>query len=106
MPNESVPTIVRDPNEASCLAKLRGSKYSLTDGHLHIVNFLQETPSGRNLIWSMDRANVKKAVVFGLPVVKLWAEYDREPPDYYLSNDAQCYHYPLTDFLVADLLAV
>ena len=103
MPNETIPTLTRDPKQASCLAPLRGSRYPLIDSHLHVVNFAQETPSGHKLIRGLDRANVKKAVIFGLPVAKLWAEYDREPPDYYLANDAQCYYYPLTDFLVADL---
>ena len=52
----------------------------------------------------MDRAHVDHAVVFGLPVTKLWAEYDREEPDYYLANDARCYYYGCTDVTVAELV--
>jgi predicted TIM-barrel fold metal-dependent hydrolase len=102
MPNEQIPTWTRDPSARGSLAPLRGSKYPMVDGHLHAVNFIQETPGGEALIQAMDRANVGKAVIFGLPVAKLWAETDREPPDYYLANDARCYYYGYTDVIVAE----
>jgi predicted TIM-barrel fold metal-dependent hydrolase len=76
----------------------------MVDGHLHAVNFVQETPGGDVLIQAMDRANVGKAVIFGLPVAKLWAENDREPPDYYLANDSRCYYYGYTDVIVAEMV--
>jgi predicted TIM-barrel fold metal-dependent hydrolase len=104
MPNESIPTWTRDPSKPGSLAPLRGSKYPLIDAHLHVVNFVQETPGGETLIEAMDRANVGKAVVFGLPVAKLWDEHDREAPDYYLANDARCYYYSYTDVIVAEMV--
>jgi len=104
MPNEQIPTWQRDPNKPGSLAPLKGSKYSILDGHLHVVNFVQETPGGKALIDAMDRANVKKAVIFGLPVAKAWTEFDREMPNYYLANDSRCYYYSYTDVLVAELV--
>jgi hypothetical protein len=104
MPNELIPTWTRVPGQAGSLAPLRGSKYPLIDAHLHVVNFVQETPGGDALIQAMDRSHVGKAVIFGLPVTKLWSEVDREPPDYYLANDARCYYYGYTDVIVAELV--
>lgn len=104
MPNETISTWRRDPRQPGSLAPLRGSKYRMIDAHLHAVNFVQQTPGGAALIDAMDRANVGRAVIFGLPVAKLWEEFDREPPDYYLANDSRCYYYALTDVLVAELV--
>ena len=104
MPNEQIPTWKRDPSKPGSLAPLRGSKYSMVDAHLHVVNFIQESPGGEALIDAMDRANVKKAAIFGLPVAKMWAEFDREPPNYYLANDARCYYYSYTDVIVAEMV--
>lgn len=104
MPNEQIATWTRDAAKPGSLAPLRGSKYRLIDAHLHVVNFAQETPGGEALLEAMDRANVGCAVVFGLPVAKAWAECDREPPDYYLANDARCYYYGYTDVVVAELV--
>jgi hypothetical protein len=104
MPNESIPTWTRDPAKAGSLARLRGSKYRVIDAHLHVVNFVQETPGGEALIHAMDRANVGRAVIFGLPVAKMWDEHDRERPDYYLANDSRCYYYGATDILVAEMV--
>jgi hypothetical protein len=104
MPHEQIPTWTRDRAKRGTLAPLGGSKHRLVDAHLHVVNFIQETPGGLALIDHMDRAHVDKAVIFGLPVTKVWAEYDREEPDYYLANDARCYYYGYTDVLVAELV--
>ncbi len=104
MPNETVPTWTRTPGEAGSLTPLRGSKYPMVDGHLHVVNFVQETPGGEALIAAMDAANVGRATIFGLPVAKMWSEWDREAPDYYLASDSRCYCYGGTDVLVAELV--
>jgi hypothetical protein len=104
MPNEEIRTWTRTPGTRGSLAPLRGSKYPIFDAHLHVVNFTQETPGGEALIEALDRAHVGKAVIFGLPVAKMWAEYDREPPDYYLANDAPCYSYGYTDVIVAEMV--
>ena len=104
MPHEQIATWKRDPRIPGSLARLAGSKYRLIDAHLHVINFVQETPGGAALIGAMDRANIDKCVIFGLPVSKLWAEYDREPPDYYLANDSPCYYYGYTDVTVAEIV--
>lgn len=104
MPNEQIPTWTRDAGLPGSLTPLRGSVYPITDAHLHVVNFIQGTPGGSALIAAMDRARVHKAVIFGLPVSKLWAESDREPPDYYLASDSRCYYYGYTDVVVAELV--
>lgn len=100
-----MPTDSNPKRQSADLHKLQGSKYPMIDAHLHLVNFLQETPGAEILLRSMNRAGVEKAVVFGLPVTKVWAEHDREKPDYYLSNDSRCYYYQLTDILVHDIIS-
>ena len=104
MPHEHVPSWTRDDKKRGSLGPLRGSKYKVIDCHLHVVNFEQHTPGGDALIEAMDRANVAKSVVMGLPVAKMWAEHDREAPDYYLANDSRCYYYQMTDVLVAEMV--
>jgi hypothetical protein len=34
----------------------------------------------------------------------MWAEWEREHPDYYLADDARCYYYAGTDAIVAELV--
>ena len=104
MPNESIPTWTRRDGVQGSLAPLKGSKYRLIDAHLHVVNFTQETPGGEALLYAMDQANVGKAVIFGLPVSKVWTAWEREAPDYYLANDAPCYYYAYTDVIVAEMV--
>ncbi|HTX91267.1 MAG TPA: amidohydrolase family protein [Anaerolineales bacterium] len=104
MPHEQIPTWTRDGKKPGSLTPLKGSKYKLIDAHLHVVNFIQETPGGEALLHYMDQANVGKAVIFGLPVSKMWAAYDREAPDYYLASDSPCYYYGYTDVIVAEMV--
>lgn len=104
MPNDTLATWARDPARKGSLGPLSGSKYPLIDAHLHVVNFVQETPGGEDLIRAMDRAGIGKSVIFGLPVAKVWPEWDREAPDYYLASDSRCYYYGYTDVLVAELV--
>lgn len=104
MPYEDIGTWARDPTSPGSLARLKGSKYRIIDAHLHAVDFTQETPGGDALIYYMDQANVEKAVIFGLPVSKVWAGHDREAPEYYLANDSRCYYYSYTDVIVAEMV--
>ncbi|MCX7012944.1 MAG: amidohydrolase family protein [Candidatus Sumerlaeota bacterium] len=104
MPHEQIPAWTRDGRHPGSLTPLKGSKHRMTDAHLHAVNFVQETPGGEALIYYMDQANVAHAVIFGLPVAKLWAGWEREAPDYYLANDAPCYYYGYTDVIVAEMV--
>lgn len=71
------------------------------DAHLHLVDFLQEGGNINKLIKEMDEGNIQKAVIFGMPVIKKWAHYQKEKPSYYLSDNAKCYYYSRTDEIVA-----
>jgi hypothetical protein len=104
MPHEQIPTWARDPRARGSLTPLKGSKYTMVDAHLHVVNFIQETPGGEALIHYMDQSNIGKSVIFGLPVSKQWTSWDREAPDYYLANDGPCYYYGYTDVIVAEMV--
>ncbi len=84
------------------LDALHPLEYPLVDCHVHAVNFLQETKGLASLLASMDRANISKAVVFGLPVTKMWQSGEREAPEYYLDDDAPCYYYSYTDAIIAE----
>lgn len=103
MPNETIPSWTKESQKKASLLPVSGCRYPLIDAHLHVTDFVQHSPGGKNLIEAMDKGNVTKAVVFGLPVTKLWSEIDRENPDYYLANDSKCYYYSMTDVIVADM---
>jgi len=70
------------------------------DAHLHMVDFLQESDGLTRLLDRMDAANVTKAAVFGLPVVKKWEADEPDRPHYYLDDDARCYYFTATDQLL------
>lgn len=76
--------------------------YETFDAHLHVVDFLQESDGLRALLTRMDEARVERAVIFGMPVTKEWAEWEPQGPDYYLADNARLYPYSLTDALVAE----
>jgi hypothetical protein len=76
-------------------------KYALVDGHLHFLNFVQETDGMAKFLKAMDDTGVAESVVIGMPVVKEWDEGDAKRPTYYLDNDSRAYWYSATDFLVA-----
>ncbi|AFZ30640.1 amidohydrolase 2 [Gloeocapsa sp. PCC 7428] len=76
-------------------------KYNIFDAHLHGVNFIQQTDGFNTLLREMDKARVEKCVVFGLPVVKQWSEWENEEPTYYLADESRCYYYSLTDAIIA-----
>lgn len=71
------------------------------DMHLHMVDFTQKTEGLKELLKQMDSANVKKTVIFGLPVKKKWAEYEPLKPGYYLDDNAKCFYWCATDEMVA-----
>lgn len=76
-------------------------KYEIADGHLHFLNFVQETAGMDAFLKAMDDTGVAESVVIGMPVVKEWDEGDAKRPTYYLDNDSRTYWYTATDFLVA-----
>jgi hypothetical protein len=87
---------------AACAEEPRPApKYEIVDGHLHFLNFVQETAGMDQFLKAMDDAGVTESVVIGMPVVKKWDEGDARRPTYYLDNDSRAYWYSATDFLVA-----
>ncbi|WP_196888936.1 amidohydrolase family protein [Aureivirga sp. CE67] len=78
--------------------------YSIIDSHLHFLDFTQDTDGFPRVIQAMDSANVEKAIVFGMPMVKMWSENDPIRPEYYLNTDSRAYYYSATDFLLAERL--
>ncbi|MDD4151990.1 MAG: amidohydrolase family protein [Candidatus Gracilibacteria bacterium] len=79
-----------------------GPKYPMVDAHLHLVDFLGETEGIKNLIYYMDKSNIEKAVIFGTALKKIWAENERERPEYYLDDDNECYYDSGTDTIIAN----
>jgi hypothetical protein len=76
-------------------------KYPIVDGHLHYLNFVQETAGMDALFKAMDDTGVPEAAIIGMPVVKKWEETEERRPTYYLDSDSHTYWYSATDFLVA-----
>jgi Amidohydrolase len=76
-------------------------RYEVFDGHLHFLNFVQETAGMDAFFKAMDETGVVESTVIGMPVVKKWDEGDAIRPTYYLDNDSRTYWYTATDFLVA-----
>jgi hypothetical protein len=101
----NISTWLGDAELDGSLARLRGSRYPIFDAHLHVIDFTQETPGPECLLHYMDQSNIPKAVIFGLPVSKLYGESERAVPSYYLDNDGRCYYYAATDSLVAEFVA-
>src|ERR1035438_2427437 len=64
-------------------------KYALVDGHLHFLNFVQETAGMAKFLKAMDDTGVAESVVIGMPVVKQWDEGDAKRPTYYLDNRSE-----------------
>lgn len=83
------------------LQPLKGSKYKCIDAHLHVVDFLQDTGGLRKCLKYMDKANISHSCVFGLPVTKLWASWERSSPGYYLGDNSKCYYYSAVDPFIA-----
>ena len=75
------------------------AKYPMVDSHLHYLDFLQQTDGLKYLTEAMDSCGVARAVLFGMPMVKMWDENAPKKPFYYMSNDSRCYHYSATDYL-------
>ena len=78
MPYENIEAWQRNGELRGTLAPLKGSAYKMIDAHLHVVNFIQESPGSEALLRAMNKSNVEKAVIFGLPVVKIWECIDRD----------------------------
>ena len=80
------------------------SAYQINDCHMHFVDFLQETDGIEKALEAMDKANVNHVIIFGMELIKKWEDIEPDRPKYYLSDDARCYWYSMTDVIVADSL--
>lgn len=67
------------------------------DGHLHYVDFFQETDGMPALLKVMDESDIAQAVIMGIPVAKTWDENEPKKPRYYAGDDAPIYWYSGTD---------
>lgn len=75
--------------------------YHYTDGHLHYVNFFQESEGMKKLLSKMDEGNIDHAMISGISVVKKWHQNEPQRPPYYMGDDAKVYWYSATDEIVA-----
>ena len=72
---------------------------SPVDCHLHLYDFLQESDGLESLVRAMDEAGIAQAVLFGLPMAKLWNEHSPlRPLPAYMYNDGRFYHCSATDY--------
>ena len=78
--------------------------YPSWDSHLHYLDFTQKTEGFPELIKQMDAAGIEQALIFGMPIVKMWSASDPVRPDYYLDSDSRGYYYSATDFILAENL--
>lgn len=88
----------------ACVTSVSASeapKYHYTDGHLHYVNFYQETEGMEKLIEKMDEGQIDHAMISGVSVVKKWHKDEPQRPPYYMGDDAKVYWYSATDEIVA-----
>lgn len=75
--------------------------YHYTDGHLHYVNFFQESEGMTKLLAKMDKGNIDHAMISGISLVKKWHKDEPQRPPYYMADDAKVYWYSATDEIVA-----
>ncbi|PLX28482.1 amidohydrolase [Candidatus Parcubacteria bacterium] len=81
---------------------LGGSKYKMNDAHLHVVDFMQNSRDFTDILREMNKANIQKAAIFGLPVKKTYSEFEYNKPAYYLDNNAKCYYFSETDDIIVN----
>ncbi|MEE8155970.1 MAG: amidohydrolase family protein [Phycisphaerales bacterium] len=83
------------------LAQSPPISHRVSDAHLHLVDFLQETEGIKATVKAMDVAGIDHAMICGMPLVKKWNAADPRRPLYYLEDDSRTYWYSATDVLVA-----
>lgn len=84
------------------LLTLGGQAAARTDIHIHYVDFLQETTGIEALMEALDRADVQRAAVMGMPVIKQWSVNEPQKPRYYLGDGGSMYYYSATDTVLAE----
>lgn len=80
------------------------STTATVDSHLHYFDFTQQTDGFPALVEALDEAQIGSAVIFGMPIVKMWPENEPIRPAYYLDTDAPAYYFTATDLLLANQL--
>ncbi|MFH1452924.1 MAG: amidohydrolase family protein [Armatimonadota bacterium] len=75
-------------------------KYEIVDAHVHYVDFAQNTDGVDVLLKCMDHAKVTDAVLWGLPVIKIWG-CEKKQPVHSLDSETRMYWDTKTDYLIA-----
>ncbi len=81
-----------------CISASFAQARSYIDGHLHYVDFFQESEGMPALLKAMDQGKISHAAIMGIPVAKKWQEDEPKKPRYYAGDDAALYWYSATDF--------
>ena len=76
----------------------------VVDSHLHYYDFTQQSDGFPALVAALDDSGIDRAIIFGMPIVKMWSESDPIRPAYYLDTDAPAYYFSATDLLLANEL--
>ena len=74
------------------------------DGHVHYVDFFQESEGMQALLDAMDQGNISHAAIMGIPVAKKWEDDEPKKPRYYAGDDAALYWYSATDFYILEAI--
>ena len=83
-----------------CISTSLAQARNYIDGHLHYVDFFQESEGMQALLEAMDQGNISHAAIMGIPAAKKWQEDEPKKPRYYAGDDAALYWYSATDFYV------
>jgi len=89
---------------ALLLAQPLAQARSYVDGHLHYVDFFQESEGMPALLSAMDQGKISHAAIMGIPVAKKWHEDEPQKPRYYAGDDADLYWYSATDFYLREAI--
>ena len=89
---------------ALLLAQPLAHARSYVDGHLHYVDFFQESAGMSALLSAMDQGKISHAAIMGIPVAKKWHEDEPQKPRYYAGDDADLYWYSATDFYLREAI--
>jgi len=98
---KTIPVLLFLMASALCVLAQPPMKYDMVDAHVHYVDFAQNTDGVEKFIECMDYAKVTDAVMWGLPVTKIWGEYAEKQPVHSLDNETRMYWDTKTDYLIA-----
>ncbi len=87
-----------------CISSSLVHARSYIDGHVHYVDFFQESEGMQSLLDAMDQGNISHAAIMGVPVAKKWEDDEPKKPRYYAGDDAALYWYSATDFYLLEAI--